>query len=418
MPTARGWAVAGTGVALWVAGMIFGAKPLGQLGVGLCILVGIGAGVVRSGRHEVAVQRTVSPERVQAGREVEVNLVLSNHGRSSTPLLLVEDSSLGSGRARFALEGIDPGTSRTVTYTTRPPRRGRYKLGPAHVTISDPFGVARRRTAAAGNTAFLVYPKTEPLTLPKDAGMRKSTNSSAHRNPTGSQGEDFYTLREYVEGDDLRRIQWSATAKRDRLMLRQEETSWHARATVLVDDRASAHSPATWERSIEVAASALDLYQRAGYAFNLVLAQGTPQRFGRGPAHLHRCLDTLAIAEICPADEKAPDPVTMRLAELESKASVEGVLIVVTGTPSGETTHALSRCGRRFRLVVCVAVLPELYEAGTDPAAPTSISPPMLARAGVKTLVLGPQERLGPAWSALWKASGTTAPVQGVAGGV
>ena len=48
-------------------------------------------------------------------------------------------------------------------------------------------------------------------------------------------------MREYVEGDDLRKIHWPATAKRGGFMIRQEETPWHTRATILLDDRVESH---------------------------------------------------------------------------------------------------------------------------------------------------------------------------------
>ena len=138
------------------------------------------------------------------------------------------------------------------------------------ITVSDPFGVARVTSVGSEASSFLAYPRTEPLTLPKDTGKRRTTVVSARRQPTGAQGEDFYTLREYVEGDDLRRIHWPATAKRNRYMIRQEETPWHARATILLDETAGTYAGAGWERAVEVAASLADLYHRSAYNFRLL----------------------------------------------------------------------------------------------------------------------------------------------------
>ena len=50
-------------------------------------------------------------------------------------------------------------------------------------------------------------------------------------------GEDFYTLRSYQEGDDLRRVHWASSAKLDELMIRQMETPWQSRALVFFDVR-------------------------------------------------------------------------------------------------------------------------------------------------------------------------------------
>lgn len=424
MPTARGWLIATAGVALWVTSSALGVTALSQLGFGLIALVVIAAAMVRIGKHDVRITRSLSPERVQSGREIKATLTLENQGRGSAPLLLLEDRIPAelSGRARFAIRGIEPRGKRTTSYSLRPSRRGAYAIGPLEVTVSDPFGVARVTSRAAERSEFLVYPRTEPLALPRDSGTRRSLTTSARRQPTGSQGEDFYTLREYVEGDDLRRINWAATAKRNKYMIRQEETPWHARATILLDDRSEAHSPAGWERAIEVAASTLDLYHRSGYAFRLThsIAQGV--RSSRGSDHLHRCLDLLATIETSPgATRNGVDPFLLRLNELEAQANVEGVLVVVTGTPTLETAQALSRSGKRFKNVVAVMVPKTYFLSGSQRdqvqlAIETSAR--LLARADIRTLTLKPGESLTAAWAALWKVWGPASTVDGANVGV
>lgn len=407
MPTARGWLVAGAGIALWAASRGFGAAPLSQLGFGLVVLVIIAVVVVRVGRHDIVTARSITPERVAAGREVSVRLELHNRGRGAAPLLLLEDKvpSELTGRARFAIRGIEAKGARITTYSLRPSRRGHYSVGPLEVTVTDPFGVARIRSEIAGTARFLAYPRIEPLTLPKDSGTRRSMMTSARRQPTGSHGEDFYTLREYVEGDDLRRINWAATAKRNRFMIRQEETPWHARATILLDDRATAHSPSSWERSIEVAASLLDLYHRSGYAFRLVRAVGPTIGPSRGSDHFHRCLDALATVQLQDTDEGEPDPILRRLREMESQAAVEGVLIAVTGATDLDLGHSLIRCARRFRMVVTVLVPESRYRLtpsdpkGTGHAAMSTL----LDRGGVRTTTLLPGDSLTNSWATLWR---------------
>ncbi|HEU4481136.1 MAG TPA: DUF58 domain-containing protein, partial [Actinomycetota bacterium] len=272
MPTARGWLVAATGIGLWIAGRGFGAGALEQLGFALLLLVILAVGVVRLGRHDLRVERSVSPGRVQVGREVNVTLRLRNQGRGPAPLMLLEDRVPAelAGRARFAVNGIESSGHRDTAYALRPNRRGRFGVGPLDIAFTDPFGVAKLTSRATGVAEFLAYPRTEQLILPKDTGQKRTMVVSARRQPTGSQGDDFYTLREDVEGDDLRRIHWPATAKRNRYMVRQEETPWHARATILLDDRRGGLKGPAWERGVEAAASFADLYHRSSYSFRLL----------------------------------------------------------------------------------------------------------------------------------------------------
>ncbi|MFP5298573.1 MAG: DUF58 domain-containing protein, partial [Actinomycetota bacterium] len=152
MPTPRGWLIAAAGLALWLTSSALGVGALSQLGFGLLALVIISVVVVRTGKHDVLVGRSVTPERVQAGREVKVTLHLRNSGRGAAPLLLLEDHVPPelSGRARFAIRGIEARGERTTSYTLRPSRRGEYELGPSEISIMDPFGVARVNEMAVG----------------------------------------------------------------------------------------------------------------------------------------------------------------------------------------------------------------------------------------------------------------------------
>ncbi len=234
-------------------------------------------------------------------------------------------------------------------------------------------------------------------------------STAARRQPTGAQGEDFYTLREYVEGDDLRRIHWPATAKRGRYMIRQEETPWHARATILLDDRAEAYTPRAWEQAVESAASLTDLYHRSGYTFRLVGASDPGVTSAKGTDHFHRCLDLLAAVDV--RDDRnlaGHDPLQTRLAELERQSHVEGVLVVVTGELTPEAAGAITRCARRFKMVIT------LIHRSTKPYARTGAdgeqaggdAVALLQRSGVRTLVLSPGDSLAASWSAMWRTSG------------
>jgi uncharacterized protein (DUF58 family) len=415
VPTGRGWLVVLTGLALWVAGRTFGARPLEQLGFGLIALVVIAVVVVRSTRHELKVTRALSPQRVPAGREVKVVLTLENIGRGAAPLMLLEDRvpSELSGRARFALSGIEAGGNRETTYKVRPARRGRFLVGPLRVVLTDPFGVARISGESAPPSPLLAYPKIEQLTLPRESGTRRSVTSSARRQPTGTHGEDFYTLREYVEGDDLRRIHWPATAKRNRYMIRQEETPWHASATIVLDDRAGTYERSGWERAVEAAASLCDLYHRAGFRFRLVTAGGHRVPSARGSDHFHRCLDLLTTLEPSTAQGES-DPLTARLLELEAQSQGEGALLVVTGDIDGPLAAIINRSSAHFRMATVVSLPPHRYSLKpADPATEQKsfAAMAMLRHSGIRTTVVGPGESFALAWGSIWS------PGSGSAGG-
>lgn len=408
MPTGRGWGVAVTGIAVWAAGRAFGSEPLEQLGFAFVVLLLISVAVVRLGRHELKVARRLVPARPTAGQAVQLDLHIKNAGRGPAPLVLLEENLPRglSGNARFAVQGIEARGARSVSVTLTPARRGRYEVGPLSMSFIDPFGLARIRSARLDRSSLLVYPRVEPLALPRDMGERRSIATSALRQPTVARGEDFFTLREYASGDDLRKVHWPSTAKRGRFMIRQEETPWHTRATIVLDDRRAAHDGtgprSSFERAVEAAASFVDLYHRSGYGFRLVGAheQGLPS--GRGADHLARTFDLLALIE--KEDQLGDDSLILRFRELEESASAEASLVALTGTLSPEAAIGLTRCRKRFRQVIAVMFPDHRFGlqhtkarwAGEESLREVSL---LLERGGVRALSLGPEESLAAMWS-------------------
>ena len=410
MPSLRGWALALTGAVIWGAGIAFGSEPMDTLGFALVALVLIAMGVVRLGRHEIEISRRVTPERANAHQPVTVAVTVANRGRGPAPLLMLEDKlPFGmSGRARFAVNGIEASGSRETTYKVEAASRGRYAIGPLEVMVSDPFGLARLKTSGLEASTLLVYPRVEKLSLPRDMGERRSAAASALKQPTGPRGEDFYTIREYAEGDELRKIHWPSTAKRNKLMIRQEETPWSMRATVLVDDRRTAHEGegihSSFEQAIEGAASVVDLYHRSGYGFRLSAAHHDGIGNGKGTHHYNQCMDMLATVQLRGPRTEDDDALLTRLAEIEAQGGVEETLVVLTGSLDMGTANALSRCTRLYKQVL-VASWPS-HRFGSAPTKSrwegesevVNLST-VLARSGVRVLVLGPGERLSQAWS-------------------
>ncbi len=115
------------------------------------------------------------------------------------------------------------------------------------------------------------------MTLPRswDAGDNQSSHS------IGSHGADDASIREYRQGDDLRKVHWRSTAKTGALMVRHEERPWQGHTCVLLDVRAVAHTASTpaaddprqsssLEWAVSFAASVVDHLLRAGRDTTLV----------------------------------------------------------------------------------------------------------------------------------------------------
>ena len=414
MPTPRGWIVAGLGLVVAVGGNLFSAEALIQLGYAFIVLVFIAIAVVRLGNQELSVDRKVAPERARLGEKVTATIRIENPGRRRTPLLLAEDRLPEGlrGRPRFAVQGMEPAGWRETAYSLTPSRRSRYEIGPLSIFVVDPFGLARVATHSTVTSTFLVHPRVTKLTTPRDPLDRRVISTASARNPAVTRGEEFYTLREYVEGDDLRRIHWPSTAKRGRYMIRQEETPWQTRATVLLDDFVGSHDSAgdysSFEAAIEGTASLVDMYHRIGFSYRLTTSLDQGVASGRGSEQLNRCLDRLAVLTESPSSD--PDPLATKLLELDASATgPEAALMVLAGSVTRTTATALVRAARRFRQVGLVCFPAHRYgtvgtKARWGAEAELKEVFRLLVNSNIRCAVLGPDDDLAIGWAAMWQA--------------
>jgi len=190
--------------------------------------------------------------------------VVGADGQRRTGLLLLEEElppQLGE-RQRFTLEPMAPGEQASLRYLITTPHRGRYPIGPLHVRVADPTGMADLHQTVSSTGSLLVTPRTEPLPRIALTGRWAGAGDDRTRELVGSGSPDV-TIREYRLGDDLRRIHWPSSARTDQLMVRREEQQWQSRCTLLIDNRRVAHRGYGTASSIESAVSVAASVSRA-----------------------------------------------------------------------------------------------------------------------------------------------------------
>jgi uncharacterized protein (DUF58 family) len=277
MPTLRGWALSGAGLALLVLWYALGEGELLLTGAALILAQVIALLYVRRWRPNVEVSRRLASSTVHDGDTTTVTLLLDNASKRSVSRVTLEDDVNRLGVAVFELARLKGGESATATYrvTCRP--RGVYRVGPAKLKANDPLGLAETSGEAGPADRIVVYPAVEeltgfPIVRGQDPAMQASRPEHSRRG-----GEDFYTLREYQQGDDLRRVHWPSSAKTDQLMIRQLETPWQSRALVLLDVRAPSYeSQEAFERAVSGAATVVT--HLVGSGFDADLWAGGPRR--------------------------------------------------------------------------------------------------------------------------------------------
>ena len=397
MLTRRGATVLGAGVAMWMMSRLVGSPGLEVVGIGLAVLPLIAAVFVHRGRQRLELRRRLSDVRVPPGTRVTVSIDVENRSTAPTAVLLIEDripAALGRP-ARLVISGIRARATQHVSYTVVPQMRGRYPLGPLTVNVSDPFALHRQRIEFTEREELLVIPEVEDLTAASDPTFGSSVGSSRARQLFRT-GEEYYTMRQYQEGDDLRRIHWASVARTGQLMIRQDESSRRANGLIFLDNRAAALGRArsvAFERSVSVAATLGMLLLRHGFLVRWATADAAPASAGE-----ERFLDALA-----GVDHSRETTIGSTLRHLRAGASTDTTLVFISGPPALSELPSLLRSAAGFGPKLAVLIYP--VDPDTLPvdrqaelegrATQARLS---LTRAGWDCIVLPPSMRLIDRW--------------------
>ncbi|WP_433307552.1 DUF58 domain-containing protein [Actinoplanes sp. CA-030573] len=234
--TGRGVGLAAGAFALLVGGFRFGYPDLALLGtIGLVALI-CGA-VFALWRPRLGVERVADPDRVARGEPARMTLTVRNTSRLRAANLVALDRC-GGASVPVPLLRLRPGRDTTVDYPVPTSRRGVVPIGPLRVTRGDPLGLIRLARTYGGVAEVWVHPRIHLLRA-VPAGISRSLDGRIDKVPHGTI--TFDSLREYVVGDELRRVHWRSSAKVGELMVREQLDTSEPTIVVLLDDRVAAH---------------------------------------------------------------------------------------------------------------------------------------------------------------------------------
>jgi uncharacterized protein (DUF58 family) len=395
--TTRGRSFLAAGLAAGTCAYVLGQPDLLRVGLLLAALPLVCVVVLYRTRHRVAGSRRLSPTRVPARQESRVLLSVDNVSRLPTGLLMLQDRVpyvLGP-RPRFVLDRLEPGGRREVSYRVRSDLRGRYRLGPLQLRLTDPFGMCELIRSFSDHDTLTVVPPTEQLPPVRLTGQTGGYGEGRRRTLSPG-GEDDVIPRGYRHGDDVRRVHWRSTARYGELMVRREEQPQRARCTVLLDTRRSAFdgsgpdSPFEW--AVSAAASVCVHLIERGFAVRLLTDAG-PLGHGLDGETLHGdatdaaglLLDTLAVLE-----RSAGSGLSGALDALRGGGQHgEGLLVAFAGRLDEAQAALMSRIRHRARRALVFTTHPGQQD---DPA--TSA----LYEAGWTVLAGGPGQPLSSLW--------------------
>ena len=276
--TTRGRCLLAAGLAAALCAVLVDERDLLRVAAFALMLPLTASVVVGYTRHRLRADRDLTPSRVAVGGDCQVHLTLRGTGRLCAQLL-VEDvvpDALG-GSCRVVVAHPPRIGAVELSYPLRPVQRGVHSLGPLIARITDPLDLAQYGPTLAGPSRLVVIPAVVSLTG-SPAGGELGTGEAAGGRMGFGPGQDEVVVRSYRHGDDLRKVHWRTTARRDELMVRVEEWPERSRATVLLDHRAAAHrgsGPASsLEYAVSLAASVYVHLRRHGQQARLVTADG------------------------------------------------------------------------------------------------------------------------------------------------
>jgi uncharacterized protein (DUF58 family) len=340
---------------LVVAGRLLGTVELAILAAGIAVLLVIAALWTRTRRFDLVARRTVRPARLHVGGDGRVDISLVNRSRRTTPMLAVTDIfDDGRRAARFVLPPLSSDDPARAAYRIPTSRRGRYRIGPLAVAVTDPFGVARRTWTLTSPSEVLVCPRIHDILAPRQAGGRMIASvETVQARAQAADGEEFLTLREYEVGDDLRRVHWRSSARLGDLMIRQDEAQWRAKSVVVLDTRPEAHDAVSFELAVEATASIVDRLTRMRRRIDVSTSAGASLTTSR-TRESWAVMDRLAI--ITP---EGPDRFAAALATVGMHRSA-ALVIAVAGALTASDLRALTALTANAT-VILVATQPGNY---------------------------------------------------------
>lgn len=348
--TTRGRCLLAAGLTAALCAVLVNERDLLRVAAFAIMLPLLASVIVGHTQLRLRADRKLVPPRIEVGSECQAHLRLRGAGGLSGRLLLedVVPQALGGSR-RAVVARLPQRGAVALSYPLHPVERRVHSLGPLIARITDPLGLAEYKRTLAGHSRLVVIPVVVPLTGLPAGGELGAGEAGGGRVGVGP-GQDTVVVRSYRQGDDLRKVHWRTTARRDELMVRVEEWPERSGATVLLDHRNAAHQGSGLTSSLEYAVSlAASVYvhlRQRGQRVRLVTGDGQVRTVtDDGTDHtIDTALDALAALRATDQHDLTSGPAMAGRHEVVAVlGTVEPVAIeqLLAHRPRGASSHAV-----------------------------------------------------------------------------
>jgi uncharacterized protein (DUF58 family) len=270
--TSRGRFALALGAGTYLGAWAFGAQVLYAPAVGILLAVGAALIWTNTLARPLQLHRQLEPDRPLEGDDVVVRVELEADGGllPATAVLQEPVGTLGSREVVVARDG----RSLRAVYRLRRVPRGRYRFHGAQAVVEDPFGLSNRIQALPDASPLLVYPRLAKLNvLFGERGLR--AHGAGRILLRRSSGFELHSVREYQDGESLRRVHWPSTARRRQLMVKELEDAPRDEVAVVIDAEAGhgAGGPgdSSFDAQVRAGGSILWAHARRGRHVRLIV---------------------------------------------------------------------------------------------------------------------------------------------------
>jgi uncharacterized protein (DUF58 family) len=245
--------------------------------------------------------------RFAVGAETEVSIEIANHTAREISLIVKDEypPQMKLSGAREARVDVDAQTSAALAYELTPPKRGRFEFGSIAVRFLSRWRLVWCQTRVDASIAVKVYPN---MRRAREVELRalgtRSFVAARRKSQWRGEGRDFESLRDYVRGDEMRHISWTATARRGRLVTRQYQMERDQTILIMLDAgrlmTARIESETKLDSAVHAALALMSAAARAGDNAGLLVFGRRVKAFlppKRGAEHLDAALEALHAIE-------------------------------------------------------------------------------------------------------------------------
>ncbi len=290
---------------------------------------------------QVEVSRWAHPTELDRGTPATVTLVF--RGAATRPRAFTAIETVAGEPRAAHLPAIESGRELWLDYGIDTSRRGMVVVGPLRLVRTDTLGLLVAERGIGTTLTVAVRPRRHHLRMLPSGRMRDLDGPTRER----SEGSaSFHQLREYVPGDDLRRIHWRATARTGDLIVKEMVDTTRPELVVVLDNRSRAIGAADFEEAVEVAASVLHAAEADGFPTLLLFSDGSNQPGTDG-------LPLPSIDRLTTVERTDDDSMEEMARSLRGRGRS---LVFVTGEIGGADLHLISSMSRRFSPAYLVSV--------------------------------------------------------------